>query len=372
MAEDGLAPVKRIGMVPERARLHIAMTVFQFGYAGNHVIMRGALNLGVSKLVFPLYRNIIALIVLLPFAYFLEKKDRPGLTPSFLIQFFFLGFLGITLNQGSYIFGLDNTSPTFASAVENAVPAVTFIMAAILGIEQVHLTRKDGIAKVLGTLVSVAGASVITLYKGPIIYSPNPSSEKSDLLLGDTREKNWTLGCICLIGHCLFWSSWIVLQTPVLKKYPARLSVVSYSCCFSVMQFCAIAAYFERDPQAWHIHSGYELFSLFYSGLVASAMAFAVQIYVIDRGGPVFVSAYLPLQTMLVAIMATVALGEEFYLGGIIGALLIIAGLYLVVLGKNEESKYSTEKVVIISSLSDNNGVEGPSKSSLIQPLIDC
>lgn len=38
----------------------------------------------------------------------------------------------ITLNQGSYIFGLDNTSPAFASAVENAVPAVTFLMAALL------------------------------------------------------------------------------------------------------------------------------------------------------------------------------------------------------------------------------------------------
>lgn len=45
-------------------------------------------------------------------------------------------------------------------------------------------------------------------------------------------------------------------------------------------------------------------------------MSFAVQIWVIDRVGPMFVSAYLPVQTMLVAIMATVALGEEFYLGG--------------------------------------------------------
>lgn len=67
------APAKRMCMVPERAKLHLAMTIFQFGYAGNHVIMRTALNMGVSKLVFPLYRNIIAVIVLVPFAYFLEK-----------------------------------------------------------------------------------------------------------------------------------------------------------------------------------------------------------------------------------------------------------------------------------------------------------
>jgi hypothetical protein len=60
-------------MVPERAKLHFVMTAWQFGYAGNHIILRTALNMGVSKLVFPLYRNIIALFVLAAFAYFSEK-----------------------------------------------------------------------------------------------------------------------------------------------------------------------------------------------------------------------------------------------------------------------------------------------------------
>ena len=51
-------------------------------------------------------------------------------------------------------------------------------------------------------------------------------------------------------------------------------------------------------------------------GVVASGIAFAVQIWCIDRGGPVFVALYQPVQTLVVAIMASVALGEEFYLGG--------------------------------------------------------
>jgi hypothetical protein len=51
-------------------------------------------------------------------------------------------------------------------------------------------------------------------------------------------------------------------------------------------------------------------------GVVASALAFAVQTWVIDRAGPVFASVYLPVQTLLVAVMASVVLGEEFYLGG--------------------------------------------------------
>ncbi|GLT82701.1 hypothetical protein SLE2022_010590 [Rubroshorea leprosula] len=364
MAESGSAPAS---WVPEKAKLHMAMMVFQFGYGGNHVIMKIALNMGVSKLVFPFYRNIIALLALAPSAYFLEKESRPKLTLYFLIQFFVLGLIGITLNQGFYIFGLYYTSPTLASATENSVPALTFIMATLLGMEQVPLTRKDGIAKVVGTIVSVAGALVITLYKGPTIYTSNQTSNESLLLsFGDAEGKYWTIGCICLIAHALCWSCWIVLQVPLLKKYPARFSFVSYSCFFAVIQFGAIAAWIDRDSQAWKISSASEVLIILYSGLVASAMVFAIQVYVVDRGGPLFFSMYLPLQTLIAAVMATVILGEEFYLGGIIGGVLLIAGLYLVVLGKNEESKYVSENATTIPSNPEGPGEE----SSVIQPLL--
>ncbi|KAL6224547.1 hypothetical protein ACLB2K_003402 [Fragaria x ananassa] len=317
-------------MVPERARIHMALTALQFSYAGQHVILRTVLNMGVSKLVFPVYRNIIALLLLGPIAYFLEKNDRPPLKFGHVMQFFLMG---------------------------------------LLGIEQVHLNRKDGKAKVLGTLASVAGAIVITLYKGPTIYGPPSDSQYLNQshsrlsLLGDAKEKNWTLGCICLIGHCLCWSSWIVLQVPVLKNYPARLSVSSFTCFFGILQCSAIAGIVERESQAWQIHSGGEVFAILYayymeecekvSMLVASALAFAIQIWVIEKGGPVFVSVYLPLQTLLVALMASVILGEQFYMGGIIGAVLIVAGLYLVVWGKNEESKFGKERGEIPSMPAD-------------------
>ncbi|KAM1617216.1 hypothetical protein TB2_015868 [Malus domestica] len=394
----GSASSKRMCSVPERLQLHGAMLALQFGYAGFHVVSRAALNMGISKLVFPVYRNIIALLLLLPFAYFLEKKDRPAITLNFLIQFFLLALVGITANQGFYLLGLDNTSPTFASAIQNSVPAITFLMAAILRIEHVRLNRKDGIAKVLGTVFCVAGASVITLYKGPTIYSPTPplqmmrlmsstttsaiSSTSSSAIvstlssLGDAKGKSWTLGCLYLIGHCLSWSGWLVLQAPVLKKYPARLSVTSYTCFFGLIQFIIIAAVFERDGQAWIFHNGGEVFSILYAGVVASGIAFAVQIWCIDRGGPVFVAVYQPVQTLVVAIMASVALGEEFYLGGIIGAVLIIVGLYLVLWGKNEERKFAqlitqaSGRVGSQSTPEHTNNRKIQTKASLTQPLI--
>lgn len=352
----------------------MSMLALQFGYAGFHVVSRAALNMGISKIVYPVYRNVLALLLLLPFAYFLEKKERPPLTLSLLVQFFLLAVIGITANQGFYLLGLDNTSPTFASAIQNSVPAITFLMAALLRIEQVRLNRKDGVAKVAGTVLCVAGASVITLYQGPTIYSPSPPLQRAlpaMLVLGDARGKNWTLGCLFLIGHCLSWSGWLVLQAPVVKKYPARLSVTSYQCFFGVIQFLVIAAFIERDPQAWLVHSAGELLSVAYAGIVASGIAFAVQIWCIDRGGPVFVAVYQPVQTLVVAIMASLALGEEFYLGGIIGAVLIIAGLYFVLWGKNEERKFAIQKALIQSSEDHgNNRTTSHVKASIAQPLL--
>jgi drug/metabolite transporter (DMT)-like permease len=388
MADLGSASSKRMWCsIPERFQLHVAMLALQFGYAGFHVVSRAALNMGVSKLVFPVYRNIIALLLLLPFAYFLEKKDRPPINLNFLCQFFFLALIGITANQGFYLLGLDNTSPTFASAIQNSVPAITFLMAVLLRIEQVRLNRKDGIAKVAGTIFCVIGATVITLYKGPTIYSPTPSNHLTSntttitpmidfgtMSLGDAKGKNWTLGCLYLIGHCLSWSGWLVFQAPVLKKYPARLSVTSYTCFFGLLQFLLIALVAERNAQAWIFHSGGEAFTILYAGVVASGIAFAVQIWCIDRGGPVFVAVYQPVQTFVVAIMASLALGEEFYLGGIIGAVLIVAGLYFVLWGKSEEKKFAKEQLAIASSTAEHSSIIRPAShakaSSLTQPFL--
>lgn len=137
-------------------------------------------------------------------------------------------------------------------------------------IEKVRLDRKDGIGKVVGTIFCVAGATVITLYKGPTIYGPGAppvlhNTTPALVSLGDANGKNWTLGCLYLIGHCLSWSGWLVLQSPVLKKYPARLSVTSYTCFFGLIQFVVIALIFERDAQAWMFHSGGEVFTILYA-----------------------------------------------------------------------------------------------------------
>ncbi|KAG6517777.1 hypothetical protein ZIOFF_021175 [Zingiber officinale] len=370
---------KKVCGMPERVQLHVAMLALQFGYAGFHVVSRAALNMGISKVVFPVYRNIIALVLLIPFAYFLEKKDRPAMSLSFAVQFFLLALCGVLpARPREHVSDLRLRHPELCSGhhLPHGRPSQA------RRIEKVRFDRRDGVAKMTGTLACVAGATIITLYKGPTIFGPSKMTLNSTAapatmlwLQDDRMGKSWTLGCIYLIGHCLSWSGWLVLQAPVLKKYPARLSVTSYTCFFGVIQFLIIAAFLERDTDAWRFHSGSELFTILYAGFVASGIAFAVQIWCIDRGGPVFVAVYQPVQTLVVAIMASIALGEEFYLGGIIGAIFIIAGLYLVLWGKSEERAFTArEAAAATSSNPEHDALRTAAASfkasSIKQPLL--
>ncbi|XP_010249759.1 PREDICTED: WAT1-related protein At3g18200 [Nelumbo nucifera] len=327
----------------EKMKLLLSLLALQFCFAGFHIVSRFALNMGVSKVVYPVYRNIIALVLLGPFAYFLEKKERPPLTFSLLVQFFLLALVGITANQGFYFLGLYYASPTFASAMQNSVPAITFAMASVIRLEQVNIARRDGLAKVVGTILSVAGATVITLYKGPPLLHlsehPLGNSIEENTFVASKTVQNWTLGCLYLLGHCLSWSGWMVLQAPVLRKYPAKLSLTSFTCFFGLIQFLVIASLVETDTDRWIIHSKEELLTILYAGVVSSGIVIALQTWCIHKGGPVFVAVFQPVQTVLVAIMASLILRDQLYSGGIIGAILIMIGLYSVLWGKNEEKK---------------------------------
>ncbi|CAL1369809.1 unnamed protein product [Linum trigynum] len=353
----------------ERMKLVLGLLILQLCFSGFHIVSRVALNIGVSQVVYPVYRNTIALLLLAPFAYFLEKNERPPLTFALLFQFFLLALIGITANQGFYLLGLYYASPTFASAMQNSVPAITFLMASALGVEQVNLRRRDGLAKVAGTIACIGGATIITLYKGPPLLHHGGNMltmeehQQIDIASDSKKMQNWTWGCIYLLGHCLSWAGWMVFQAPVLKKYPAKLTMTSFTCFFGLIQFLVIASFLETDLNNWKLQSLEELFTILYAGIVASGIVISLQTWCIQKGGPVFVAVFQPLQTVLVAIMAALILGDQLYSGGMVGAVLIMIGLYCVLWGKNEERRMT---ILSTENVADNLKVEDDSLATTL------
>ena len=62
------------------------------------------------------------------------------------------------------------------------------------------------------------------------------------------------------------------MQAPVVKKYPAKLTLTSFTCFFGLIQFLIIAAFVETDIERWKIQSTEELFTILYAVILMTSL----------------------------------------------------------------------------------------------------
>ncbi|KAH7677216.1 WAT1-related protein [Dioscorea alata] len=332
-----------------KCKPYIAMVSLQFGYAGMNIITKVSLNHGMSHYVLVVYRHAFATLSIAPFALFLERKGRPKMTFKIFLQIFVLALLGPVIDQNFYYAGLKYTSPSFACAISNMLPAMTFVMAVIFRMEKLDLRRVICQAKLVGTLVTVAGAMLMTLYKGPIVEMVwNKHKYTNEVQTDESNDKDWFKGSIFVIIATLAWAALFILQTEALKKYAsAPISLTSLICFVGTLQAIVVTFVMEHKASVWSIGWDMNLLAAAYAGIVTSSVAYYVQGLVIQEKGPVFASAFSPLMMIIVAIMGSFILAEKIYLGGVIGAVLIVAGLYSVLWAKFKENKEMTETTAL-------------------------
>ncbi|KAJ8628762.1 hypothetical protein MRB53_022085 [Persea americana] len=320
-----------------RLKPYIAMVSLQFGYAGLHIVTSLSLRGGLNHYVLTVYRHAVATLVIGPFALVLERKVRPKLRLSTFLKIMVLGLLEPVIDQNLYYVGLTYTSATFASALYNILPAITFVMAILFRLEKIKIKKPSSQAKLVGTLLTVTGALVMTLYHGPILNGAHQDTAQSG------SRHNWAKGTLMLICSCTGWSCFFILQSFTLKEYPAELSLTSMICMMGMIQGSAASLVMNRNvANAWSIGWDTRLLAPVYSGIVCSGIAYCVQGVVMKERGPVFVTAFNPLCMVIVAVLGTIILNEEINLGRVIGAIIIVAGLYSVVWGKSKDPLVQT------------------------------
>ncbi|XP_052180102.1 WAT1-related protein At5g07050-like [Diospyros lotus] len=332
----------------QKSKPYLAMMSLQFGYAGMNIISKVSLNGGMSHYVLVVYRQIIATAVIVPFALFFERKARPKITFPIFMQIFVLGLLGPVIDLNFYYAGLKFTSPTFSCAISNMLPAMTFVMAVIFRMEKINLKKVKYQAKLIGTVFTVGGAMVMTLYKGPVVemlWSKHVHPLKSAAPHQSTAtatpdDKSWFKGSIFLIIATLAWASFFILQTVALKTYRKhQLTLTSLVCFVGTLQSIAVTFVMEHKASVWSIGWDMNLLAAAYAGIVASSISYYVQGLVMKTKGPVFATAFSPLMMIIVAVMGSFILAEKIFLGGVLGSLLIVIGLYSVLWGKHKEEK---------------------------------
>ncbi|XVE60349.1 hypothetical protein DITRI_Ditri05aG0121900 [Diplodiscus trichospermus] len=359
--------------VLNKVKPYVAIISLQFGYAGMYIISMVSLKHGMSNYILATYRHVVATIVIAPFAFVLERKIRPKMTLPIFLRIVALGFLEPVLDQNLYYLGLKYTTATYASTFVNMLPAVTFILAMIFRLEKVNLKKIRGLAKIIGTAITVIGAMVMTLYKGPIIDFIKSGGVAHHGTTSESADKHWVIGTIMMLGSIVSWSSFFILQSFTLKKYPAELSLTAWICFMGMVEGAGVSLIMVRDFSAWKVGWDSRLLAASYSGIVCSGIAYYVQGVVIRERGPVFVTSFSPLCMIITAFLGAIVLAEKVHLGSILGAIIIVTGLYTVVWGKSKEGKNSegNEKSNALQelpitnnarSISVDDGIDEPAK----------
>nr|KJB60665.1 hypothetical protein B456_009G318300 [Gossypium raimondii] len=305
-----------LGAILDQSKPFLAVLFLQFGISGMSIITKFALNQGMSQHVLVVYRHAIATLVIAPFAIVLERKIRPKMSLSVFVK---------------------------------------ILLLALLELEKVNIRKLHSQAKILGTIVTFGGAMLMTLINGPMLPLPWTKSNNHHVFSSASAVKQDPIkGALMIIFGCFCWAGFIILQAITLKSYPAELSLTAFICLAGTIGGSIVALAMEAGNAAvWSIHFDVKLLAAVYSGVICSGITYYVQGVIMRSRGPVFVTAFNPLSMVIVAILSSFILSEILYLGRIIGAIVIVIGLYMVLWGKSKDQCSSNQNIKVEEASND-------------------
>lgn len=143
--------------------------------------------------------------------------------------------------------------------------------------EKVHIKKLRCQAKVVGTVLTVAGAMLMTLYKGHVVkmlWSDyiHPKQAYAPVDAAQDADKDWVKGSILLIIATFAWASFFILQAITLRKYTAQLSLTAIVCFLGTLQSIAVTLVMEHKPHAWAIGFDMNLLAAAYAVRTSSSL----------------------------------------------------------------------------------------------------
>ncbi|XP_024182765.1 WAT1-related protein At4g15540 isoform X3 [Rosa chinensis] len=269
-----------------------AMVTMECIYVGLNIFFKAATSRGLSYYVFIVYSYAVATLLLLPLPFIFRRTGLPPFKLSLLFELFLLG---------------------------------------LTRMESLSFRSSSSQAKVMGTLVSISGAMVVVLYKGPTILST-------------TAEKNWVKGGLLVAVGFLMFSTWSILQKHIMKTTCTDELVLAFlnNLCGTIIS-APVCFLEEKELGAWIVRPGIPLLAILYSGAFGSSLNILVHMWGVNVKGPVYVSSFKPLSIAIAAASGVIFLGDDLHLGIVVGAVMLSIGLFAVLWGKAKEEEMSED-----------------------------
>uniref|UniRef100_A0A7N2MTS0 EamA domain-containing protein n=1 Tax=Quercus lobata TaxID=97700 RepID=A0A7N2MTS0_QUELO len=256
-------------------------------------------------------------------------NNRPPFSIKILCYAFLLGLLQISLSQVLFTMSLQFVASTYQSVGLNLIPSLVFVMALIFHQEKLKCWSINGQAKIWGLALTAAGALVVLLWKGPVVLNS---------MFNIQATSDVFTGSIMIIVGVLAKSFSNILVGHVIQFCPAELSLTAMMSLFGTIQTAVVSA-FVISWSSWDLkwEKGLVLVTILLGGIVVTGLSYYVMTWSIKKKGPVFTSAFDPLLVVFSFFLQTFVLGNSAYLGSIVGAVLVILGLYLILWAKNND-----------------------------------
>jgi drug/metabolite transporter (DMT)-like permease len=275
----------------------LLLTVFFFGT--NFTAVKLVVE-SVPPILFAATRFTLAGLLLLPLALFFGSEGR--LSRKDLLPMLGLGFVGVTLTQSVFTVGVGLTTAANTALVYSTAPVWGMLLAFALGWERPRVS-------------GVLGVGLCLLGVGAIVYGSLDFAGTS--LVGDAL----------ILAAAVFWGSYTVLTLSFLRRYSA-VAVAAYAMTLGGLAAFPLAA---LDPSPLNLAAldGLTWGAAAYSALCSSAFGFAAWGWGVSHVGANRVLVYQYLVTLTGVSTGILLLGESFGAGQLVGAAVILAGIYL-------------------------------------------
>lgn len=208
------------------------------------------------------------------------------------------------------------------------LPVFTAILAAASGVETIS------IKKMVGVICSVVGAVVIIAFG----EAYNTGSSEANSLEGVI------FGVGCLMMNLLGSSGGVVLQKPLLRKYPPVFLVWSAYVVATV--FCAIYAVTQVgvDPLSWTFYNNSRLLlCLCYGWCLTTTFNYIALAWGNKYTAPTTVTAYATLIPITTVFLSWALLGRILTPGQAVGGVVVIIGLVINVDAQASEAEIDSD-----------------------------
>jgi drug/metabolite transporter (DMT)-like permease len=228
-----------------------------------------------------------------------------------ILPIILLGFCGHTLYQALFINGLARTTPAVASLLMATSPLFVAIYGYVLGIEH---ARPQVVA---GILVSFLGVLLL------IVGGQGDLSLRGDTLLGD----------LLILVAAMMWAGYTLGGKPLLGRYsPLKLNALTMVPGTLILALISLPQIASQDwaavtPGAWA--------ALAYSTIFAVVVGYVLWYTGVQRIGGARTAIYSNLTPVIAAASAALLLGDRLQPLQLIGAIVVISGIWLTRRGRN-------------------------------------